>query len=95
MKLSDWLVRAAPADIDPAPAILDLIATLPEADVADSPEMVVEPDGTLIVDEVFVAIEYTDAAGNKSRRRITMRRLIPGDPAPSLMAICHERKAPR
>lgn len=97
MRLLDWLLRAAPAATDPAPAIPAAAPVLPPEDSADilAPEMVTEPDGTILLDDLFVAIEYTDAKGETSRRRITMRRILPGGEAPSVMAICHERGAPR
>jgi hypothetical protein len=95
MRLFDWLLGAAPADTDPAPAIVNAAPSLPGEDDAETsaPEMFVDADGTVPIDDVFVAIEYRDSRGVLSRRRITMIKLTPGTEAPHLSAICHERRA--
>jgi len=47
------------------------------------------------LEPMVVAIEYRDAEGNFSRRRITTKRLLAKGRAGVLQAWCHERNAPR
>jgi hypothetical protein len=51
--------------------------------------------GVIQLDEVYSTIDYVDAKGNGSRRRITMRSITGGSHGPILKAICHERRALR
>lgn len=93
MSLLKWLFNKAPAETDAAPTILGVT---PRVTTPDHDEETGQADQTALeLDEVFCAIEYTDAAGNQSRRRITLRKLAPGPHAPILTAICHERHAVR
>ena len=93
MGLLDWLFGRAP-DIDtPAPSVEppasrryipppgpepDIEEEVPQDQIAD----------VIDLDEIFVTIDYTDAKGNETRRRITMLRLVRGgrrsDPAGSM-----------
>ena len=52
------------------------------------------PDRTDL-EPVYTVIDYRDASGQETRRRITMLSLYPGPKAPMLTATCHERKAYR
>lgn len=62
-----------------------------ETDAGDEPDVAgLDPTREAIMGATF-AIEYADAAGNRSRRRITALQFKNG----SLMARCHERKALR
>ncbi|WP_088624940.1 hypothetical protein [Oceanicola sp. 22II-s10i] len=56
-----------------------------------------QPSAEVIADleDVYVMIDYLDARGQASRRRITMRKLVAGSHGPIVRAICHERKALR
>ena len=99
MNLVDWLKRRAPADDLEAPnAFLpasgrEVSAPLDE----DTPEELEAPDenGSVILEPIFSTIDYVDAAGRESRRRITLRSLHTGNNGPILRAICHERRALR
>lgn len=96
MKLIDWLLRAAPAEADPAPDIPGTTPELPRQDADETEAAVsVEADGTVILDDIFTAIDYRDSEGSFSRRRITMHRLESGPRVAFLQAYCHERQAPR
>lgn len=79
----------------------DLTAPCPDAAVpaADAPEPPPRP-GTLLADAVaqLLVIDYRDAEGQESRRRISVRRVW-DDPDRAgetvVEAFCHERQAPR
>ena len=49
---------------------------------------------TLITDleQLYTIIDYKDAGGKRTRRRITMQRLVKGPEGPIVEAICHERQ---
>ncbi|WP_243612952.1 hypothetical protein [Shimia aestuarii] len=68
----------------------------PEIDAIDVEELQ-QPDehGELQLDELFITIDYKDASGKESRRRITLLKAARGPQAPILTAICHERHALR
>lgn len=97
MKLIEWLRRTVATETGPAPTIAALAPAVPSIDSPETlpPEMIAEQDGAILLEDIFTAIEYTDANGEVSRRRITMRCLEPGPHAPLLLAICHERRAVR
>jgi hypothetical protein len=65
-----------------------VVATLPR----EGPEPVID---SIDLEPIFCMIDYSDAAGNGSRRRITTRRISRGPHAPLLTAVCHERRAIR
>lgn len=100
MKLITWLVGRAP-DIDTPPPPPPIISTVPprafpSPDIPDADE-IEHPDetGTIPLEEVYSIIDYVDAKGVATRRRITMRKVARGPIAPVLTAICHERRAIR
>jgi len=78
---------------------VDLAVTLPDTDddqtVASEPSHEQIIDDTEPVEPVFCTIDYVDAAGNASRRRITTRSVKPAGSRSIIAAICHERKALR
>lgn len=47
------------------------------------------------LEPVYTIIDYRDAKGHKTRRRITMQTLKVGTNGPLLQAICHERNSVR
>jgi len=95
-----WLFGGVP-DVDtPVPAIKPTAPrkSLPPPNPENDRDDVIEAKETVSeidLDEVFAAIEYEDASGNITRRRITMQKLVRGSSAPMLKAICHERHAVR
>lgn len=88
------LLRCRPLRIWPPPALCPETPALPPADAAEPlPERAL-----LLADAVaqLLVIDYRDAAGQGSRRRITVRRIwadLDGDAV--IEAFCHERQAPR
>lgn len=100
MGLLDWLFGRAP-DIDtPAPPVQPPASRRyipPPGPEPDIEEDVSEDQITDVIDldEIYVAMDYTDAKGKETRRRITMLRLVRGPVSPILRAICHERRALR
>ncbi|MBF9042979.1 hypothetical protein HKCCE4037_06555 [Rhodobacterales bacterium HKCCE4037] len=66
----------------------------PKAATPTRPEREERP-GHITLEPVFTVIDYCDAQGAKTRRRITMRSLAPAKAAPILHATCHERSAAR
>ena len=92
--LTDWLFEKTPGIADDAPAIpahLMKSGHLPSED----DEWLEPPADSYDLEEVYTLIDYRDAKGQPSRRRITMRKLSRGPNAPILSAICHERHAIR
>lgn len=76
---------------------VDLTINLPSED-ADNPPS--SRSGkvakhSMAVDPVFCSIDYTDVAGNRSRRRITTRSVQPARDQSIIAAYCHERQALR
>lgn len=97
--LADWLFAKSPNEADPAPqAPAHLIQSghLPgddeQADSGQDLDPITEPE---ILEPVFALMDYRDAKGGYTRRRITMLTLAPGPNAPILKAVCHERRAQR
>ena len=100
MSVLTWLLGKTPDDTDPAPTI-----TLPETarqvappapeteDIAELEEP--DEDGNIELEAVFCIIDYEDANGVQTRRRITLRKASRGPHAPILSAVCHERRALR
>ncbi|MFW5655943.1 MAG: hypothetical protein ACOCYW_09935 [Roseicyclus sp.] len=97
MGLIDWLTRRAPRlDADaPMPHAPEARPEMP-ADAEDTEELLTpDESGEILLDELFTVIDYVDARGARSRRRITTLKLRNGTHGPLLSAICHERRALR
>ena len=96
MSLLSWLSRRAP-DLETPPPINRLPAPAnvqKELLRCEEDELLhVDEDGTISLDEIFCAIDYVSAAGDLTRRRITLLKLSRGPYAPILSAVCHERGA--
>lgn len=88
--LTDWLFDKTPDIADEAPPsrFQDGRPT-----ISDDEEWLEPPEDSYALEEVLTVIDYRDARGNVSRRRITLRKLARGPHAPILSAICHERRA--
>ena len=102
MLLLRWLAGRAPAVKTPPPALPQIEARphVPQpASDDDHTEMITaeEPNAKAQADlePVYCIIDYCDAEGNKTRRRITLVKICTGPNAPMLTAICHERRAIR
>lgn len=67
---------------------------LPPEDAPDAVLVYAERPGVEFVSEL-VAIRYVDAKGNRSTRRVTVRRIYEKDADLALACYCHERRAPR
>jgi hypothetical protein len=90
--LTDWLFDKTPGETDDAPPSPHVSG---RPLVSDDEEWLEPPADEYDLEEVFTVIDYRDAKGQPSRRRITMRTLSRGPTAPLLHAICHERRAIR
>jgi hypothetical protein len=99
MRLLSWMAaRATTAESDPLPLpeIKNRPTVLPPAPNEPDEELQgPDVDGTLQLEEVYTIIDYEDAHGNQTRRRITMRAITASQNGPILRAICHERRAVR
>ncbi len=99
MRLIEWLFTAAPEETAlvnrAAPPASETHAPLTETD--DGPDLVPVPndDPSREIEEVFCIIDYTDAKGQTTRRRITMRAIEATAHGTCIRAICHERRAIR
>lgn len=92
--LTDWLFEKTPDETDDAPPLPPHLGGPPPNPKIDD-DFIEPPAESYELEEVFTVIDYADAGGNRSRRRITMRRVARGKHAPILTAICHERRAVR
>lgn len=111
MALLDFIFRRTPAESDPPPPIVPtpeaavngaIVIVVDDAEADHLPEF---PPSTPVPDEescvqyvlepYFAMIEYTDAQGAFSRRRITMRSITEFKGVRTLQAMCHERHAIR
>lgn len=79
----------------PAPQPVARPALQPPTQEDDSDMLTPDETGIIQLDEVYSTIDYVDAQGNGSRRRISMRSISGGSHGPILKAICHERHALR
>ncbi|WP_320176652.1 hypothetical protein [Roseovarius pacificus] len=101
MSFLNWIFRRTPDDTDPAPpapkAIEGPPVSPPDDTIPDTQDMLQGPDdyGEIMLDELYCLIDYCDAKGHETRRRITLLKIKNGPNAPILSAICHERKALR
>ena len=89
----EMIFERTPSETDSAPfppAMKNAAFPLPTDD-----DLECEPDGSVEVEAIFTMIDYRDAVGNETRRRITLRGIAAGPSAPILSAICHERRAIR
>lgn len=103
MGILDFLLRRAPLDTDPAPEITISIqinespkwtpefetepALIEETHAPESPPKPTAP--------MFCCIDYTDASGRRSRRRVTVRGISKSGGHTCVECFCHERNAPR
>lgn len=100
MKILAWLIGQAP-DINTPPPPPPVITGapprgFPSPDTIDADELDRPDDtGTIALDELYCLIDYVDAQGMQTRRRITLLKVARGPHAPLLTAICHERRALR
>jgi hypothetical protein len=108
MRFAQWLFGRTPSKTDPVPQITLTAAALrhhaDKIDIAatDSDELTTvspaDPGHNVTryaLDRYFSMIEYSDAAGQRSRRRVTMLHVDDNGRTMQLQAFCHERKAPR
>lgn len=97
MGILDWLLRRAPTIETPAPDIRSVgilvEMRIPLDDPPETHQPETAPDSKTTLSDLFCAIEYADAQGNESRRRVTMRQLVTTNGKLMLQAICHERRA--
>lgn len=90
--LSRWL-GGKPSIEDPAPDIPNFV---PGPVLDDSPDDYDEHDDDEVEEPIFIGIKYRATDGAFSSRRITFRRIVRSEGgSASLMAFCHERRAPR
>lgn len=90
----NWLFDATPDDSAPPPNAPPRISPPPNVPAwSDDDEL--EAHGSIDLEPIYIIIDYHDARGRGSRRRVTLRKLSKGPHAPILMAICHERRAVR
>lgn len=100
MGLFAWLSGRAP-DLHDAPRHLPpLRRALLRPDAPDPAELrlrrgEVVDAVSVEIENVSCVIEYADARGIATSRTITMLRIVPGDAAPILQAVCHLRHAVR
>lgn len=98
MRLLSWLASRAAIETTP-PRPLPVIAAKPDvappSDVPDEEFQIPDDSGKLDLDEVYTIIDYRDARGVETRRRITMQTISAGPHGALLQAICHERHAHR
>lgn len=92
MGLLDLLLRRTPRATDPAPAI---ITTRPASPIAAEDDPQVTGAKRFILEPYFLMIEYRDARGQVTQRRITTRTVVEQDGIRYLQAVCHERNALR
>lgn len=94
--IMDWAVDDDAAT--PPPPRPNSRPDLP-APALDEPDEVFEElsdvSPEIYLDEIYTTIDYTDANGAQTRRRITLLKFTLGANGPYLSAICHERRAKR
>ncbi len=90
----EWLEGRSP-DVDTPPAFPLDILQAHQLTATDSDDMHDLLEEAIELEPVFAVIDYCDAGGSKTRRRITMRSISRGPNAPILKAVCHERRAIR
>lgn len=96
MRIIEFIVGRAPHIDAPAPDLPANVIAKDQPDIELIDEEEAGGDAKFFdLDPVYTIMDYTDAAGNETRRRITMRRLARGPQAPILTAVCHERRAVR
>jgi len=103
MGILNWLLGKAPDFDTPMPPPPNVVSkphiSAPPPDIPDveETEELEQPDerGVIDLEPVYCVIDYCDAQGQQSRRRITLLKLRRGPNAPMLLAVCHERKAQR
>lgn len=106
MNLFSWLFSRSPAMTDAAPDWPPAIEREdprveqasrhdpePQSDPLQYAEL--EANGRLDLEPVYTMIDYRDAQGIETRRRITMRHIRLAPTGAQLVAVCHERRALR
>ena len=93
MSISNWIQNHVPELDDPAPNIPGVRIEMPDNDTMEVFDF--REDDALPLEPVFTVMDYTDASGTLSRRRVTFLSLLPGPNGPMLRAQCHERRALR
>lgn len=96
MALIDWLLRRSPQGNEApngAPAVAPVMtaADTTTEDAGTTGHEVAEIE----LEPIYTMIEYEDSACAITRRRITMRSLVPSGDGWILRAVCHERRALR
>ena len=96
MGLIDWILRRSPKNNE-APRIEPPVAPLlSRTDGQDEVTAVTDRASEEIdLEPIFTMIEYEDSVGAVTRRRITMKSLVPAASGWILRAVCHERRALR
>lgn len=92
MGLLDLLLRRTPRATDPAP---EIFTQRPASPIAPADDPAVAGATRFILEPYFLMIEYRDARGQVTQRRITTRTVVEQDGVRYLQAICHERQALR
>lgn len=92
MGLLDLLLRRTPRATDPAP---EIFTTRPSSPIAGDDEPQATGAKRFILEPYFLMIEYRDARGQVTQRRITTRTVVEQDGVRYLQAECHERHALR
>lgn len=107
MVIFSWLFAQTPSIDSPAPPIkptpealkIGIEITLGDINSEAAPEQIDAPassgDRRFTLEPYFWMIEYTDANGITTRRRVTMRSIDDRSGTSYLNAICHERNALR
>lgn len=105
MNFFNWLFGRSPTATDPAPQWPASVSARdpriilagnvdPEPqDARDASKQ--KPRPRVELEPVYTMIDYRDAQGIETRRRITMRRIETTAQGANLIAICHERRALR
>lgn len=101
MKFFKWLISQAPdttTPVKPIPAV-NARPNISPPNPLDADEDIaldiLEDEGEIELEPTYSIIDYKNAKGIESRRRITARKLTQGRDSPILKAVCHERKALR
>jgi len=97
-----WLFARTP-DIDtPPPAWRPAVAPTPDSARRQASALASEtdtffrpPENAQTLEQVFTVIDYKDAAGRETRRRITMVKMWGESGRGYVLAVCHERQALR
>lgn len=98
MRLVNWLKGRAASDEAEAPPLPQAQKSVPAPAQSDIDTIEFEEpneQGEILLEEIYTIIDYVDARGFETRRRVTLLKVGAGKNGPLLSAICHERKALR